>query len=405
MIIFSVALCYCLKKEIGLKKIIFYSFLFAYLILFFDAFFQLITGSNIIGYKAHEERISSFFGTKLIMGSFVARTLPVVLAISFLVNFSYKIFFQIFILIISGTLVFLSGERTSLAYYLITLTSYIVLTFNKKNIFKIIFLFTVMFSLLIFIKPSSVKRFVSSTLMQFKEVDNQFINLSYRHQLHFITAFNIFSDKKILGHGVNSFRHLCFKDEYAPIKKIIDDHKFFSPSDGYFFIKTDENGYTVVGIKPSNSADVNLNEIFSEKLGINSFRVIGELKLIYKNNGDFVRKGDAIYSAYEHSNGCNTHPHNIHLQFLSEVGLVGYVFLLFAYLFIVIRMSAIIFKYFREKKLINYNYSLFFILLSFFISFFPFFPSGNFFNNWLSSICYFNIGILMYIIFFVKKNS
>jgi hypothetical protein len=67
MIIFSVALCYCLKKDIGLKKIIFYSFLFAYLILFFDAFLQLITGSNIIGYKAHEERISSFFGKKLIM--------------------------------------------------------------------------------------------------------------------------------------------------------------------------------------------------------------------------------------------------------------------------------------------------------------------------------------------------
>jgi hypothetical protein len=65
-------------------------------------------------------RISSFFGEELIMGSFVSRTLPFVLGILFYLNIKNKEFLGLILLLISGILVFISGERLSLAYYIIT---------------------------------------------------------------------------------------------------------------------------------------------------------------------------------------------------------------------------------------------------------------------------------------------
>ena len=48
---------------------------------------------------------------------------------------------------------------------------------------------------------------------------------------------------------------------------------------------------------------------------------------------------------YEFKNGCNTHPHNFYIQFLSELGLLGFLCLITTYLFIMIK----IFNFFRKK--------------------------------------------------------
>jgi hypothetical protein len=86
---------------------------------------------------------------------------------------------------------------------------------------------------------------------------------------------------------------------------------------------------------------------------------------------------------------CTTHPHNTILQILAEIGLVGIVF----YLIILIWVLSFFFKI-SYKKFTNFNpisendnfKILYFSAL--FICFFPFVPSGNFFNNWLSFNCY-----------------
>ena len=74
--------------------ICFFSFLFSYLILFIDSVIQLKTGQNILGYPTVINRIASLFRDKLVMGSYVSRTLPVLIAISYLVNFKYANFLR-----------------------------------------------------------------------------------------------------------------------------------------------------------------------------------------------------------------------------------------------------------------------------------------------------------------------
>ena len=79
---------------------------------------------------------------------------------------------------------------------------------------------------------------------------------------------------------------------------------------------------------------------------------------------------------------CSTHPHNYYLQFLAELGLVGFSFLTIAIFYI----CFLLLKTFKNKKNISYNdyYLMICCIICFFINMFPFVPSGNFFNNWLS---------------------
>ena len=84
---------------------------------------------------------------------------------------------------------------------------------------------------------------------------------------------------------------------------------------------------------------------------------------------------------------CATHPHNILMQFLAELGLVGFSFLLIFYILLISELIKIS-KYDKnneEKKV------LLFSIIGIIVNIFPFIPSGNFFNNWLSIILILNL--------------
>jgi len=385
-IIFPFALFFLMSSIKDLKKTIFLSFFIAYLFLLIDSIFQLTYGYNILGLKlSATDRVSSFFGSKLVMGSFVARCLPIVLAISFIEKLKYKKIIQIFLLIIAGTLIFLSSERLAFTYYLIILIFYFFLTFKKKDLIFIVLGFFIFISSLFFLKPSSFKRLIFSTIEQSRETRSIFF-FSYRHELHFLTAYNMYKDSKFFGHGTKSFRYLCDNEKYVPIEKIEDDHKIYSPVDGYikFFIN-DQNKKEYFNITPYNKSDESTY----------SYPVVGDFIKFYKNDGDSIKKSEAIVSMYEFRNGCNTHPHNVHLQFLSELGIFGYVFLFISLIFLSYRIFLIIMKYFNNKSLNNDDFFKLFISLGLLLSIFPLFPSGSFFNNWLSVIFYYNLAFLV----------
>ena len=90
---------------------------------------------------------------------------------------------------------------------------------------------------------------------------------------------------------------------------------------------------------------------------------------------------------------CSTHPHNFLVQITSETGLVGFLIYLYVILFI-------IFKFNKIRLIDNSSHtnrqSLAIISIGLFINLFPFLPSGNFFNNWISIINYYYLGIYFY---------
>jgi O-antigen ligase len=376
MILFALAVAYLLNNSIKIEKIIFISFFSSYVILLFDSIFQFITGFNILGHPVINNRISSFFGNHLVLGSFVARTLPLVLAISFNEKFKFQKTLQILLLFISGILIYLSSERVAFFYYIVILFFYLFLNFNKKN-FLIFLIFMFFFYILTYLKPSSYDRLVMHTLNQAKSSSSHYF--SNRHQLHYLTAYNMYKDNMLIGHGLKSFRYLCNNPKYIPYKQLKEN--IVSPVEGYIFINEDLN---YVEIK-ARAESIKNTVRFPYNISDQSYEYSVK-------SGELVKKNQIIGSFIPFSDGCNTHPHNVHLQFLSELGLIGYVFLLAFSIFVTIQLYLIIIG---KKNLKNSNYKLFFILIGLFLSVFPFVPSGNFFGNWLSIIFYFNLGFLI----------
>ncbi len=97
--------------------------------------------------------------------------------------------------------------------------------------------------------------------------------------------------------------------------------------------------------------------------------------------------------------GCRNHPHNTYVQLLNETGIFGFIFFTLIFFYI----SILLFKHFvhiySRKKIFSNKYELdnfqICILLSIIITLWPFIPTGNFFNNWLSVIYYLPIGFLL----------
>ena len=401
LILFALFLSYILNIFLNLKKIIIISFILSYVVLLLDSSLQLITGTNLLGYPIINNRISSFFGDWLIMGSFVSRTLPIVIGLLFLEKFKYRFFLQILTFFICGILVYLSAERLSFAYYVITLVLFIFFILNKKNILFILLAIFTFFLFLHFLKPSSTQRIINHSINQFKE-GKKISLFSYRHELHFVTAYNIFKDNIFFGAGLKSFRLLCDKDKFVPIDKILTDNSIKSPTDGFVYKKIVNNDiFVIITKKAVNSEELELT--FDNK-SLFYYVITPDKQLVkfYKENGDSVHKDEPIFAAYDFKNGCNTHPHNILFQFLSELGLVGLLFLFVAFYFLIKKISLIIIKKIKNKNLPSNEHLLFFTLLGLSLNLFPLFPSGNFFNNWLSVVFYFYVGFLIYTL---KKNK
>ena len=113
--------------------------------------------------------------------------------------------------------------------------------------------------------------------------------------------------------------------------------------------------------------------------GPNSFRRICNESEYYVNN----------YS-------CSTHPHNTFIQILAEVGLMGFMYLVFIITFIFreffLHTKSIILnrkRYLSDEKVC--------ILITISLSIFPFLPTLNFFNNWINIIYYLPVGFYLYI--------
>ena len=83
----------------------------------------------------------------------------------------------------------------------------------------------------------------------------------------------------------------------------------------------------------------------------------------------------------------NTHPHQVHYEFLAETGLVGY----FSFaLFICFSFYLAIKNYIKSRNLFQLS-AIFYVL----ISLLPLLPSGSFFSTYTSSLFWLNYAIMV----------
>lgn len=323
--IFTLCFWYLLEKYTFLPKYLFISIAFCFLSLIIDGYFQLFFGKNIFGYNLYNGyRVSSFFGSELILGSYLARFFPILFGLFILLSKSKKnkllLFLMTIIFILSEGLIFASGER--LALFFMNLSAiYIILMLKKYRAYRfwtyLVSLFLIILMMNIF--PNSKVRFLDQTLNDFtkntysnlnKEDDKIYI-FSKPHNDMYITAYRIFLDNKLFGVGPRQFRNRCDKYEFS-----------------------------------------------------------------------------------EYS--CETHPHNTYLELLSEAGIFAFLIVLIIFISICyLSMKHFIFKFIRNRKEIFNDFEIC-LLSAIIISLWPFSPSGSFFNNWMSIVYYFPIGLLLW---------
>ena len=318
------------------KKILMGIFMILILVIL-DSFLQFLSGKNIIGFEIKDNRVSGIFDDELILGSFLLKVFPFTIWLIYFSNFEISKYKNLLIIFFSMYIitVYLSGERTSLFLIFLATILFIFYLHNLRAILLKSFLIFLLFVMSTFITDfGKSDPFNRIFIKTFNQITNSF----------FLTKKDIQLDKKNLG------------DLTKDLKKNI---QIFS---------TDHNGHYLLAYNLFKQSP-----IFGK--GPEGFRY-------------YCRKVE-----YNSKIGmCSTHPHNIFMQLLSETGLIGIFFYLFGSIFVIISLS----KLYKKNMDLKSKYNFYIASIAIIVNFFPLVPSGNFFNNWISIISYYYIGIYIY---------
>jgi O-antigen ligase len=210
--LFACLIWYLIDKNKKILSYFYYILVVCFLALILDTYIQFFTGINIIGLPKTGARLSSFFGNELILGSYLSRLFPLLFAL-FIVKEKKKLetYFMIFFFLLICSLVLISGERA--AFFLFCLT-FLFITIFMKGYVKLRLVLSVGFVIIVIVFISSFSlvkdRMVSSPLTSVKK--NVFTKA---HDSLIRTAYNMFLDKPIFGHGPKMFRVICKNKKYA----------------------------------------------------------------------------------------------------------------------------------------------------------------------------------------------
>ena len=226
--VFSCFIWYLIDKDKGILTYFYHTLVLCFLALVFDGYFQYFTGENIFGIKLSSTRISSFFGDELILGSYLSRLLPLLFAL-FLIKEKkkFEVYFIGFLFILIDVLIFLSGERAAF-FFLNLSTVFIIILIKEYQKFRLVTFILAIISIFILSLNSSNltnRMFLSPAKdMGFIKSSNEKIIFTPMHDSHLRTAFNMFKDKPILGHGPKMFRIKCSDPKYSTGKWPCNSH-------------------------------------------------------------------------------------------------------------------------------------------------------------------------------------
>jgi len=224
--VFSCFIWYLIDKDKSILTYFYYALILCFSALVIDGYFQYFTGANIFGFKmglaGGPERVSSFFGDELIMGSYLSRLFPLLFAL-FLVKQKQKfeIYFIGILFILVDILIFMSGERAAF-FFLNLSTVFIIILIKEYQKFRLVtFIMAIICIVVLSLNSSKLndRMFKNPAedmgLIKTSKVKKQSIIFSAGHDSLYRTAYNMFKDKPILGHGPKMFRVICKDEKYA----------------------------------------------------------------------------------------------------------------------------------------------------------------------------------------------
>ena len=410
--IFIFVISYLINKKNNFIKHLYLILVTIFLILFFDAITQKITGSNILGVDNPYGRITSLFGDDIKLGSYITRLTPLLIAISIYLKSNKYFLFSIFA--ISLILTLISGERSSFLMVLIFLAGYLTFSTISLKVKSIFILASITFFFIAILNDEIRLRVLTFTSNQINLTNEQPFYKTVKqkdgalivfhkdstifpriYHMYFETAIKIFKDNIFIGSGPRTY----------PLKS--KEEKYFTTSD--------HEGWIIFVEQYNKKIMDELLTIHQDQINnISEFEMYKDLKkdkdlMKNKKYRDWL-KGHGVghidfeerikdkewlkgwilnkdQRGFTNITGVNNHPHNTYLQLLSETGLLGFLFIMIIWLVCVFKVFSKIDLYYKC------------ILIGVIINLFPFIFTGNFFNNWLSILYFYPLGFLL------KKNN
>ena len=348
----SIGYLFTVNPEKNLK-FFFYILLGIYIVFLIDGSYQFIFKKNILGYVTNPTtRVSSLFFDELVLGSYLSRLFPILFFLYLFLKIKINTYLIIYFLTHLYFVTFITGERLSflmINIYYFLFPIYLIKTKLKRTAFVFSFI-----SFFLIILSSSQSFNQRSSI---KNISDQFTTFNY----------TICEETKV---RVKSSEYL--KNKFKQIPNC-------APLITIFGVKV----YNIYSVMHYNHY-ISAFEIFKDNILIG----IGPKNYRYECN-----KEKYFFNEFS----CSTHPHNYLLQILTETGLCGGI------IFILIYIS-FLYLYFKEIVLLDNKNSLLKLVLlsSILVNFFPFFPSGNFFNNWNSILYTLPLGFLLGFYRFIK---
>ena len=213
--LFSLCFWYLLERNKLLLRYLFISIVICFVSLIFDGYYQFIFGKNIFGIEMYREnRVSSFFGSELILGSYLSRLFPILFGLFVYLDQKKNkkfLFLITLVFIFTEGLIFISGER--LALFFMNLSAiYIILMIDNYKIYRL-WTYVVSIILIIFLftfYPSSKQRIIDQTINDIKKKEtNEVYIFSKPHHDMYTAAYRMFLDNKLSGVGPRQFRNEC----------------------------------------------------------------------------------------------------------------------------------------------------------------------------------------------------
>ena len=217
--VFSCIVWYLIERDKNILDYFYYALVICFSAIVLDGYLQYFTGFNIIGFPASGARISSFFGDELIMGSYLARLFPLLFALFVIkTKKKYEMYFIGILFILIDILIYVSGERSAFAFLNLS-TIFIIILIKQYQKFRLV-IFLISFVLIgatTLLNTSIKDRMIDQTAKSMGLAKGSKENYIFtpQHDGLIRTAFKMFLDKPVFGHGPKMFRVICKDEKYA----------------------------------------------------------------------------------------------------------------------------------------------------------------------------------------------